>query len=355
MSDEKLGNTRKKPQVTRRGQRTIASEHNSIVEAAKEVSESSSLNQSAPPSPAILSPSADRDTLRIPLSGALKYTANGFIDFYNLMHEGRGFEFPPHLVHFAWALTDERIRKLCVILGPGSGKSLAMSTVFPAFSLGIDPTMTQLGVSAGEALMQGFMSAVMEWIEHHPMWKALFPKVTPDKGKGWSTERGMFVSGHSPGDPDASFLACGLTSKRLTGVHARLILGDDIHDEENSLSADSCMRVRQTFYRQLMGRADPRGARFIFAGRRWHDEDLYGHLKSTGEWVVLNLPAMRDGNELYWDITVPDGLECCFTEWVRGQEPSNYGHRIPRPDEDILQAARQYTHDQQEAEKHLNG
>ena len=169
----------------------------------------------------------------------------------------------------------------------------------------------------------------METVEHSPEWKAFFPHVRPDKAKGWSTERGMFVTGHPPGDPDASYLACGLTSKRLTGVHARLIIGDDIHDEENSGSADACARVQQIYYRQIIGRADPRGARFIFAGRRWHEEDIYGHLQKTGEWVVMNLPALREKSQnLYWDVTIPDGLECCFTEMMRGEAPLNMGDDI---------------------------
>ena len=209
--------------------------------------------------------------------------------------------------------------------------SALLSTVFPAFRLGTDPTHTILGISAGEALMQGFQAAVMDWIEFSPQWRAFFPNVRPDKNKGWSTERGMFVKGHPDGDPDASYLACGLTSKRLTGVHARLILGDDLHDEENSTSAESCEGVITTFYRQIMGRADPRGARFVFAGRRWHENDLYNHLMLTGEWVVMNLPALRDrgpSDRLYWDITIPDGLECCFTEIMRGDAPSNLGDDI---------------------------
>ena len=193
--------------------------------------------------------------------------------------------------------------------------STVVSICYPAFAIGQDPNITTIGMSAGEKLIQGFCTAVGDWIEHHPMWKALFPKVSPDKDKGWSTERGLFVTGHPPGNPDANYFAAGLTSKAVTGKHARLIIGDDLHDRENSNSLDACLTVREFYYRQIIGRADPRGARFIFAGRRWHQEDLYGHLKNTGEWVVMELPAFRDGsNELYWDITVPDNLECCFTE-----------------------------------------
>lgn len=268
----------------------------------------------------------------------LPHTGKGFSLFYNIMYSRRGFFLPRHLVPLSAALADKRITKLLCIVGPGSGKSVMISITYPAFTLGIDPSTTILGISAGENLMQGFVTAVGDWIEHAHDWKTLFPDVIPDKDKGWSTERGLYVKGHPPGDPDASYFATGLTSKALTGKHARLIIGDDLHDKENSSSVEACLRVREIFYRQIMGRADPRGARFIIAGRRWHQEDLYGHLKSTGEWVVMELPSFRDdkgnnGRDLYWDITIPDGLICCFNDPAQLENPE--------PDID-MEAALQY-------------
>jgi hypothetical protein len=248
-------------------------------------------------------------------TGVIPFTADGLVVFYNLMMADRGFNFPPHLFPVAMALMDDRIPKLMIIVGPGSGKSSLLSTVYPAFRLGHDPTMTIVGVSAGEALVQGFMAAVMEWVEKSKTWARLFPHVRPDKDLGWSTEAGMFVTGRAPGDPDSSYAAFGLTSTKLTGVHARLIICDDIHNEENSSSASACEGVRSKYYRTVLGRADPRGARFIIAGRRWHEEDLYGHLAKSEDWVVMSLPAERVGEkQLYWTVEVPDGLVCCFTE-----------------------------------------
>lgn len=240
----------------------------------------------------------------------------GLAGFYNFMFYDRGFQCPPHLMPVIHALADSRIEKLLVVAGPGSGKSLLVTVCYPAFALAMDPSLTILGVSAGENLMQGFQLTVMEWIEYNPVWRLLFPHVRPDKDKGWSTERGLYVTGHRSGDPDATFFAAGLTSKALTGKHARLLNFDDLHDKENSASVESCLKVRETYYRQLMGRADPRGARMVCSARRWHEEDLYGHWKASGDWVVMELPAIRDRNEgrLYWDITIPEGLICCFND-----------------------------------------
>lgn len=330
--------TPKPPRVDQEILATVRDAIDTKRDAAETVAANGTGQSPTPPDSAVVTPAiievvGSMKPMRFHLTNtsALSFDAMNYSLFYNALHHKRGFYFPPHLEHVALALTDLRIDKLLVIIGPGSGKSLALSTVFPAFQLGIDPSMTILGLSAGEALMQGFQNAVMDWIEFDPTWKMIFPQVSPDKKRGWSTERGMFVTGHNPGDPDASYLACGITSKRLTGVHARTIIGDDIHDKENSNSTDACHNVRDFFYSQIIGRADPRGARFIFAGRRWNQEDLYGHLRETGEWVVMELPAMRPSNKLYWDVTVPDGLECCFTELHNKQDLTNLGSIMPEP------------------------
>lgn len=240
---------------------------------------------------------------------------HGLIAFYNYMFDDRGFKMPAHLTPVAHAIMDPRIDKLLVTIGPGSGKSTLISTVAPAFCMGQDPTLTQLGISAGEELIQGFQRGIMEWVADSERWRRAFPGVVPMKKLGWSTSSGMFISGHRPGDPDPSYGAFGLRSQALTGKHGRRITLDDIHNVENSSSAMACLGVQSTYYSTLIGRADPGGCKFIVAGRRWHESDLYGHLGSSGDWVHMNLPAFRDGEErLYWDIRMPKGLRCFFTD-----------------------------------------
>ena len=196
--------------------------------------------------------------------------------------------------------------------------SVLLSQIYPLFEIGHDPTTTVLGLSAGEALMQGFLGAVQQYICSSD-WAAAFPGIGPDYDRGWSSERGIFVTGHGAGDPDSTYFVAGITSKAFTGKHARIVLGDDLHDRENSMSAEACLRVRETYYRQVPGRGDPRGARFIFAGRRWHEDDLYGHLKDPDgsgrtDYVVMELPAVRKSEDLYWAVTLPDKMVCCFND-----------------------------------------
>lgn len=236
---------------------------------------------------------------------------------------------PPHMIPFSRGLLDRRIQKLMWIIGPGSGKSTTLSEVYPSFELGHDPTMTLLGISAGEALMQGFQRSIMETIEYSRVYKSIFPKVRPDSKAGWSTERGMFVSGREMGNPDPNFASSGLDSKSLTGKHGRLIICDDLHDKENAGNINQCDKVWDTWHSTILGRADPRGARYVVAGRRWNQHDIYARLIATGEWVVIELPAEREKTDELWvDVTVPDGLQCCFTDHLYNDKPPRKRERV---------------------------
>jgi hypothetical protein len=235
--------------------------------------------------------------------------------FYEWSFKTNGFTVPDHMWPVCLGLCDKRITKLMLIIGPGSSKSQLISVTYPAWLLGHNPHQTIIGISAGEALMQGFQTAVMDLVEHSETWKHVFPAVRPDKNAGWSTTRGMFVTGRVGGIPDASYWCGGLTSRTLPGKHGKTLIMDDVHNDENSQTEEQIEGVVRKYYNTVIGRADPISARFLVAGRRWHENDIYGQLTKSEEWVVMTLPAERAGStDLYFDIEVPDHLECVFTD-----------------------------------------
>jgi hypothetical protein len=240
--------------------------------------------------------------------------------FYNLLYAPRNFTLGPHHYPVVSALEDPRINNLLIMGPPGTGKSNLLCIAYAAWEIGHDPELTTLSISAGEALPRGFMNAVMQIVQHDKIFREIFPDVVPDQGQGWSIERGLFVVGHPQTDPDANYKAVGLTSKALTGLHARLHIYDDIHDKENASTPPARKAVKDTYYNTLLGRADPRGTRTVAAGRWWAPDDVYQEWISTGDWVVMQLPAERPGSHRLWyDVFVPktimgpDGDQIPFT------------------------------------------
>ena len=237
----------------------------------------------------------------------------GLVALYEMLQ--RDYPFPQHLYPLALALCDWRITNLMMIAGPGSGKSTLTSQVFPGAVLGRNPTENVMCVSGAEELAQGFQHVVMSYIQEHEGFKRYFPDVKPDKARGWSANSGMFVTGRRISSPDANFWSAGIESRAITGKHGTVLIFDDLHTEKNSSTDAQCQNVVDTYVRQLSGRQDPRGARYIVTGRRWHERDLYGTLKDSGDWVVLTLPYERPGSKLLWyDITLRDGFKCVFTD-----------------------------------------
>jgi hypothetical protein len=233
--------------------------------------------------------------------------------YYNRVVGQRGFRLAPHHYPIVGGLEDARITQLLVMCAPGAGKSMLLSVVLPTWEVGHDPTLTMISVSAGESLPMAFMSAARQIIEYDPTFREFFPEVKPSSR--WSDQRGLYVIGHSRSDPDPSFACFGLGSSRLTGAHARYHIYDDIHDRINSSSPESRQEVKNVYFNTLLGRADPRGVRRIAVGRWWASDDIYQEWISSGDWVVLSLPATRPGNtRLWYDAFVPKNLECVFSE-----------------------------------------
>ena len=241
------------------------------------------------------------------------WSPKAFVTLYELLQQD--YKFPQHMYPLALALCDWRIKMLMEIVSPGSGKSVTTSQVFPSVTLGHNPEENIICVSGAEQLAIGFQQVVSSHIADNESFHKIFPKVKPDKQRGWSNTSGIFVTGHRPSSPDASFWSAGISSKAITGKHGTVIIADDLHTPENSATEEACAQVVRTFVSQIMGRQDPRGARFIVTGRRWHESDLYGRLKDNGDFVCLTLPAERPNSKRLWyDIVIPEGLGCVFTD-----------------------------------------
>lgn len=251
--------------------------------------------------------------------------------YYNIVSTNDGFILSDHLRPIALALGDKNITRLMVIISPGSGKSHLVDVVFPTWELGLNPNETIIATSAGEGLVRYSLQSAMDIIESS-IYKDIYPKSIPDKAKGWSKATGIFLQRNTT-TSSPSYLVAGVESRIITGKHAGLLIGDDLHDHNNTLSLELVDKLEDWYYNTLLGRQNPEGSRIIIVGRRWLTNDVYGRLKDSENWLVMILPVLQDtidSDELFYDVIIPPNLSCIFNDFKASTDVEEirvvYGH-----------------------------
>ena len=108
---------------------------------------------------------------------------------------------------------------------------------------------------------------------------------------------------HTP--EGGGFLATSVGAE-ITGQGLNLVLVDDPHkSREEAESPAMREKVWSWFTSDVMTRLEPNGAAIV-SHARWNDDDLIGRLAKTGEWEIINLPAIIEG---------ADGERCALWPW----------------------------------------
>jgi predicted phage terminase large subunit-like protein len=83
-----------------------------------------------------------------------------------------------------------------------------------------------------------------------------------------------------------------LTGQGITGLFA---IDDPFKNREDADSATIRNRTWEWFNEVAYTRLE--NASMIVVGTRWHPDDLIGRLEATGEWEVMNFPAIAEDND----------------------------------------------------------
>ncbi len=189
------------------------------------------------------------------------------------------------------------IQRLLILMPPRHGKSHCASVAFPAWVLGRDPSKRVINISYGTDLAESFAfdSRRLMQSDWH---KATFPKFEIDSKKASldniRTTKGGFRLATSKGGP-------------LTGKGADLLIIDDPSKAADVASETQRENLWEWFTGTAITRLDKQkeGAVIVVA-QRLHIDDLPGRLIATGEWDVLELPAIETRER---QITLGDGAE----------------------------------------------
>ena len=205
---------------------------------------------------------------------------------FGVLEPGRVFLENWHLRHLAYILSEVeagRIKRLIINVPPRSLKSLLVTTAFPAWCLGRNPTKRFICVSYSEDLarLHGRGTRI---IMEHEFFRQSFPRTR--------------LSSKRPRDTDFRTTRLGLPPRgrdrrrdhRARGRHYHLRRSYEGTRCQFRSRAEACYRICRKRSSEPASTTSATGA-IIVVMQRLHEGDLSGHLIGQGGWTVVSLPA----------------------------------------------------------------
>jgi len=198
-------------------------------------------------------------------------------------------------------IADQRKGRLIINMPPRHTKSEFASVYYPAWIIGKYPKLKIMQVSHNTELAARFGAKVRNIIDS-PEYKQIFGDVKlreDSKAKGrWETNQG------------GEYYAAGVGAS-ITGRGADLLIIDDPHTEQDSMSDSAMERAYEWYTSGPRQRLQPGGS-ILVVMTRWAEDDLTGRLlKAQTEpkadtWKQVSFPAILDsGNPVwpeYWEL-----------------------------------------------------
>jgi len=181
------------------------------------------------------------------------------------------------------------------------GKTEQVAIARNIWKLGTNPNRKIKIVCANDSEAEKRGKVIAEHIESNSKIHDVFPKLKPDKNKGW-TSGNLFVKREIISkDPSVEFR--GILSS-ATGGRATDICFDDVCDLRNTIKEPALRKgVKDAFYNVWLNLLSPAGeAEYIFTP--WHQDDLSHELKKNTEWSLLSIVIGEDLKPIWaerWD------------------------------------------------------
>jgi predicted phage terminase large subunit-like protein len=197
-----------------------------------------------------------------------------------------------HLEIIAAKLTEVRqgkIRRLIINLPPRHLKSLMASIAFPAWYLGLDPSVQILCVSYAQDLADK-LARDCRSIMMSPWYRQIFAtRLAPHR----QAVQEFITTGQG-------YRLATSTGGVLTGRGADIILIDDPLKPEEALSEAQRNAANDWFVHTLYSRLnDKRSGAIVIIMQRLHEDDLVGHVLAQEPWEVLSFPAIAEEDEVH--------------------------------------------------------
>lgn len=176
------------------------------------------------------------------------------------------------------------IKRLMVLMPPGSAKSTYTSHLFPPFMFAQRPNLDLIGASHGSELAEDFSGRIQSYIRAHE--SILGYGLLTENVKRWRTTNGGFYR--------AAGVGGSITGRRADGA----LIDDPVKGMAEAESLTFREATWNWYQAELYTRLKP-GAWIIVVMTRWQADDLGGRLLNAAgsggdPWVVVELPAIAD-------------------------------------------------------------
>jgi len=183
-------------------------------------------------------------------------------------------------------VSEGKVKRLLVLMPPGSAKSTYTSVIFPIWWFMQHPRSSVIAASHTAALVEHFSRRIQALIDEHRE-RIGFGLLTDDRSAShWQTDAG------------GEYFAVGVRGA-ITGRRADLaIIDDPIKSMGEADSPKHRQYVWDWYTAELSTRLKP-DARIVIVMTRWHEQDLGGQLiaRSSEDWRVLRLPAIAEDRD----------------------------------------------------------
>lgn len=194
------------------------------------------------------------------------------------------------------ALERGEIRRLMIAMPPGSAKSTYGSVLFAPWYLARNPLHSLLAASHSEELAERWGRRVRDIV----ISRANDLGIAVSQGNR-AAARWQLAPNHRHRNPllMGEYMTAGSNSA-IAGFRGDLGLIDDpVKSREEISSETQRQRLWEWYIFDYRPRLKP-GAKQVFIGTRWHEDDLAGRIlaESGHEWVQLTLPMLAEHNDI---------------------------------------------------------
>ena len=156
-----------------------------------------------------------------------------------------------------------------------------------------NPNMRIIIVSDSDSKATMFLTTIKNVLEYSPIIKEYYGDV---KGPTW-TDHAIVIKGRTKIQTEPTVMSVGSGSGRVTGMHASLLLLDDVESFDSARSEVKRERL-QDWYKTTLAPVLMGDGKTMVCGTRYAAMDIYNMLEEDFNFKKLILPAIRNGKAL---------------------------------------------------------